>query len=258
MEKLYVAVEFFASWLRVKIRKDSLLRNILRKTKSAVTTLRTNPINRRRWESNCNRFESVIERYSRELRDFLLLQIGACDGVQADPVHAYVKKFGWRGILVEPQKSEFERLKVNYRGCNNIKFENVAIAKHDGQCMLYKFNDANIEYDWQRMVASLIPKVGVENQDQVTGEMVECITFDTLLRRHEVDRIDLLQIDVEGYDWELIQSIDFCKIKPTLIRYEHRHLRLSDKNSCKKHLIKNGYHILEMEYDTGAILQQVS
>ena len=78
---------------------------------------------------------------------------------------------------------------------------------------------------------------------------------DTLLDRHHVKKIDLLQIDVEGYDYELLKSFNFERIKPQLIRYEHRHLKLSDKSSCIKMLKQNGYKVLEMEYDTGAALR---
>jgi hypothetical protein len=86
--------------------------------------------------------------------------------------------------------------------------------------------------------------------------MVQCVTFDTLLDRHKVDRIDLLQIDVEGYDYELLKMFDFERIQPKLICYEHLHLKLSDKNACKKYLTENGYKTLEMEYDTGAVLRR--
>ena len=77
----------------------------------------------------------------------------------------------------------------------------------------------------------------------------------TLLDRHHVKKIDLLQIDVEGYDYEPLKLFNIESIKPQLIRYEHRHLRLSDKSSCIKLLTQNGYKILEMEYDTGAALR---
>ena len=52
--------------------------------------------------------------------------------------------------------------------------------------------------------------------------VVQCIAFDTLLYRHEVRQIDLLQVDVEGYDFEIIKLVNFHRIRPNLIRYEHR------------------------------------
>jgi len=197
----------------------------------------------------------MIERYSQENHDFFVLQIGACDGIMADPIHKWIKKYKWHGILVEPQIKEFERLKTNYRDSDTLSFENVAIADTGGPRPLYKVREEHIEADWQRGVASLLAKPGLETQDMVTTEMVQCVTFDTLLTRHRVKRIDLLQIDVEGYDYELLKLFDFEKIRPQFIRYEHGHLKLSDRSSCKEHLRHRGYMILEMEYDTGAVLE---
>ncbi|MGH2359449.1 MAG: FkbM family methyltransferase [bacterium] len=191
-----------------------------------------------------------------EVHDFFVLQIGACDGIMADPIHKWIKKYRWQGILVEPQKEEFERLKISYRDNDNLRFENVAIAENGGLRALYKVKDENIEADWQRGVASLLPKPSLEKQETVTTEMVQCVTFDTLLNRHHVERIDLLQIDVEGYDYELLKLFDFERIKPQLIRYEHNHLTLPDRSACNKHLARHGYQILEMEYDTGAVLRR--
>jgi FkbM family methyltransferase len=188
-----------------------------------------------------------------------VLQIGACDGVLCDPIHKWIEKHGWQGILVEPQKEQFERLKINYKDSKNLRFENVAIADINGLRPLYKLKDENIEHDWQRAIASLhtslLPKPHLEKQGKVITEMVQCVTFDTLLDRHQVNRLDLLQIDVEGYDYQLLKMFDFGKIKPKLIRYEHMHLKLSDKNTCNRYLTENGYMVLEMEYDTGAVLR---
>ena len=50
---------------------------------------------------------------------------------------------------------------------------------------------------------------------------MRCLTFDELVRQYDVEHIDLLQIDTEGYDAEIIKSIDFSKIKPSIIRFEH-------------------------------------
>jgi FkbM family methyltransferase len=189
-----------------------------------------------------------------EAHDFFVLQIGACDGVMDDPIYKWINKYGWQGILVEPQKEEFERLKISYRDIDNLRFENVAIAENSELRPLYKLRDEYIEDNWQRGIASFLPKRSLEKHDMVTTEMVQCVTFDIILNRNQVKQIDLLQIDVEGYDYELLKLFDFERIRPQLIRYEHRHLSPSDKNSCKKHLTQNGYKILEMEYDTGAVL----
>jgi FkbM family methyltransferase len=219
---------------------------------------RRNPVIQRIWARRESTFDRLIAQLSAATPDFFVVQIGACDGLMADPIRAWIQKDRWRGILVEPQKLEFERLKNNYRNeLDRVALENVAIADSEGTRTLYRVKDSELTSDWQRGTASLLHR---PDSERFTAEVVPCITMDTLLSRHHVARIDLLQVDVEGYDFEIIKLIDFGKIRPRLIRYEHRHLRPADKHACKALLARHGYRILEMDFDTGAALldQQIA
>jgi FkbM family methyltransferase len=170
-----------------------------------------------------------------------------------DPIHEWIRQSRWRGILVEPQLIEFEKLKTNYRQeQNRLVFENVAIATTDGTCTLYRIENGGTE-DWERGVASLLTEPLRFATGRFIAETVPCITFDTLLRRHHVSRIDLLQIDTEGYDFEILKQIDFSRLRPVMIRYEHRHLKARDRLACRTYLKGFGYRILEMRFDTAAV-----
>ena len=172
----------------------------------------------------------------------------------ADPIHGWIQEFNWRGILVEPQRAEFERLKATYPNeGGRLVFENVAISTTNGTCTLYRVKDDMLTADWERGIASLLPP---PDKDRFASEIVPCMTFDELLKRHCVSRIDLLQIDVEGYDFEILKLLDFNKVAPAMIRYEHRHLRPSDRRACQEYLLRKGYRILEMKFDTGAVSQR--
>jgi len=46
------------------------------------------------------------------------------------------------------------------------------------------------------------------------------MTFNELCKKYEVDHVHYLQIDTEGYDSEIIRSIDFDNIEIDEIRYE--------------------------------------
>jgi hypothetical protein len=35
--------------------------------------------------------------------EFTFIQVGAFDGITTDPLHKYITRYGWRGILMEPQ-----------------------------------------------------------------------------------------------------------------------------------------------------------
>jgi FkbM family methyltransferase len=249
-------VDGAAEFLRHTIRRDSGTWRVLARAfwswRAWLARCRRHPWAVRRWARHESEFNRLLAHRSTAIRDFFVIQVGACDGVMADPLHDWIKRANWRGILVEPQALEFERLKATYaQERHRLVFENVAIADMDGTCTLYRLDDAARTDDWERGRASLLPPYDAH---RFIAETVPCITFDSLLRRHDVTRVDLLQIDAEGYDFEILKRVDFATLRPALIRYEHRHLRPKDKHACRKFLKRAGYRVLEMEFDTGAVL----
>jgi hypothetical protein len=62
-----------------------------------------------------------------------------------------------------------------------------------------------------------------------------------------IDTIDLLILDCEGYEFEILKSIDFSAIKPKVIRYEYKHI--SNKEECDEYLISQGYRIEYCKHD---------
>jgi hypothetical protein len=69
------------------------------------------------------------------------------------------------------------------------------------------------------------------------------MTFDTLLCDLNVERIDLLQIDAEGYDAEIVNTIDLERARPHIICYEHMHLSAEQQEGCIQRLVDHGYRI---------------
>jgi hypothetical protein len=77
---------------------------------------------------------------------------------------------------------------------------------------------------------------------------VPCVSLETLL--HGVDVIDLLQVDVEGYDAEVIRMFDFDRFRPSIVRFENMHLTPEDHESAVERLIGYGYRIAASDPDT--------
>src|SRR5437773_4508030 len=67
----------------------------------------------------------VVARAMLDSPEFTFVQIGASDGVRSDPIHQYVTKYHWRGVLVEPQRDVFRSLCANYSAETQLRFENV-------------------------------------------------------------------------------------------------------------------------------------
>ena len=88
-------------------------------------------------------------------------------------------------------------------------------------------------------------------------EEVKGVTLHSLFEKHQIQELDLLQIDAEGFDYEIIRSIDFAKTKPAIIHYEHMVLSQADRNACLELLAENGYRFFLEDSDTLAYCPDV-
>lgn len=80
-------------------------------------------------------------------------------------------------------------------------------------------------------------------------ERVQCTTLHQLLDRHDVTQLDLLQIDTEGYDSEILRTLDFTRIRPRFVNYE-RVLLQGDEPACRALLKAAGYILRDWGQDT--------
>ena len=202
-------------------------------------------------------FDLVIDAYYKKEKNLFFIQLGACDGIFCDPVRKYILKYRLSGILVEPVKYLFDRLVKNYEGHDNLIFENVAISKRDEVKKFYYISQE--VSDMQGMNIGLGPLLGSfiphSLKDGWTQVNVNCIALKTLLAKHNVRKIDLLQIDAEGYDYEIIKQVDFNAVKPKIIHYEHINLKSDEQEECIMLLARNGYIVIEGQWDTLAFLK---
>jgi FkbM family methyltransferase len=188
--------------------------------------------------------------------DLFVVQIGAFDGQTGDPIHRWIKRYGWGGVLVEPQARYFEMLRATYAGCPRVELRNVALADRGGRRMLYHVpEDAPGVPAWVGQLASfdrativahrhLVPNI----DDLIEATAVECVTFEELL--DGVERVDLLQIDAEGYDAELVRMFDFERWRPSIVNFESAHLSHDDHDAAMRRLVAHGYGLSQTGFDT--------
>lgn len=201
--------------------------------------------------------EAIMHAFAASHKDVYFIQIGAADGISGDPIFGFVKTRRWRGILVEPVPYLFEKLKRNYAGCENLIFENVAISNKEEIKDFWFPKDIPGQPDWFYQLGSFSREIILRHSDAIPelDQMIdriplECISLANLLSRNGVVKVDLLQVDTEGYDFEIIKQIDFSSCKPKIIVYEHKHLTTLDRSECAAHLQKQGYQLVEENINT--------
>jgi hypothetical protein len=85
----------------------------------------------------------LLDELAKSGSPLFFVQIGSNDGVSGDPLHAYIKRFGWQGVLVEPLLHLYRELMHAYAGIPGIRFENAAIAERSGARAFYYLRDTS-------------------------------------------------------------------------------------------------------------------
>ncbi len=182
--------------------------------------------------------------------ELTFLQIGAFDGQVGDEIFELIKRFPVRGVLVEPQPSAYEKLKVLHGERENLLLVNGAIDRVAGKRPFYMSTKEDVEF--ASFDRNHLLRHGLASQEIVSHE-INCLTVDDVLRMANFETVDLLQVDAEGYDYEILKSIDFDRVCPKIVRFEYRHFSDSDLQECLKMLAARGYRFLTEKLDLIAV-----
>lgn len=215
----------------------------------------------------------VIDLFSKKNDPVNFLQVGANDGFFHDPLHKFIRTYHWKGVLLEPQPFVFEKyLKRLHQRTKDIQTVNAAMSSDDGVRSIYKisfsnsrwatglasFNKSAIEEaidsgHVERCARRYGEKLPVDKNDYIAEEKINCISPETLAQRYGLRQIDWLQIDAEGFDFEIIKLMKIERTKPRVIVYEHSHLSANDQAACIRHLKDNDYAVADIRENTIAM-----
>jgi FkbM family methyltransferase len=196
----------------------------------------------------------LLEAFADAYPRAFFIEVGANDGVEDDYLYPFIVENEWSGIMVEPVPHLFERLRRNYAGLDGVVLENVAIADRDGR--LPFFHPPEGDFDKigsfsRETTLRLARALGfAELEDRLVTTEVPSLTFESLCRRRGVERLDLLVVDTEGYDFEILKRIDFAAYRPRLLVYEHGLLPSPDRRACRAYVEDAGYATKEERLDT--------
>ncbi len=167
--------------------------------------------------------------------NMVFIEVGANDGITNDPIYNWAKKYHWQGVLIEPVKSSFNKMVQNYAGIDNIKFENCAISSINSKIStIFVPKSGN-------MGAASLNRAHPPLRGKYKTQKVAISSLDNIIKKYDLCQLDFLQIDAEGKDFEVLQTIDLSCVTPKIIHYEHRHLSKKDKQLCQDYLINNWF-----------------
>jgi FkbM family methyltransferase len=171
-----------------------------------------------------NDLDLKLTRYL-NFRNGYFIEAGANDGLSQSNTAFFERYLGWRGLLIEPVPSLVAKCRVNRP---KAKIEQCALVAAD-----YGRRTVDIRYC---NLMSLVPGArGSAEADQAhvkaglqflaPGEetytvSVPARTLQEVMQQYSVSHVDLLSLDVEGYEAEVLRGIDFAAIAPRYILVE--------------------------------------
>ena len=180
---------------------------------------------------------------------FTFIQVGAFDGVTKDPLQKYISRFGWRGVLVEPQADAAEKLRDLYRDNPRISVLQAALDDKKGRRTLFRVASPKAP-EWAGVLASFERDSIVKHRDlipnleeMIVEDAVECITFEDVFKALPNRQIDLLQIDTEGADGKMLCLYPLEQVRPAIIHWEVKHLSKAEREQCLGRLLSFDYRV---------------
>lgn len=143
---------------------------------------------------------------------------------------AYMK--GWKGINIEPNSNVLEMF--DKTRCRDINI-NCGIGNKEGIMKYYKFEDPALNtFESQEFDGLRIPLEVVN---------VPVRTLKSIFDEYKINKVDFMNIDVEGYELQVLESNNWDLINPAYILVEQKNMTVSEliKSSIYLNLKELGY-----------------
>jgi FkbM family methyltransferase len=166
----------------------------------------------------------------------VIIQVGSNDGVSNDPLYESILLHKRQSYLVEPIDYLAEKLRSLHILNPYVKVCQFAIHPTSSSVDFFCLpRDADIKMGdlwkpWFDQIGSFsrshLTKHSPFIEPFIEKITIPCSTLNRLISDNKVEEISILHIDAEGFDLEVLGTIDLDKIKPLMIMLEHKHLPL--------------------------------
>jgi len=176
------------------------------------------------YQSQYEQDRFLNENYFKSKTDGVFVDIGAHDGKTLSNTFFYEKALNWKGLCIEPLPKVFKQLEQN-RSC--ILVEGAAWKEDTTKTF-------RVIEGYAEMLSGLVdqyPEAHIERINIEVSQMggtvtdvdVKCYDVTKLLLENNLTHVDFLSIDVEGSELEILQAIDYDKVKIDILLVENNY-----------------------------------
>jgi FkbM family methyltransferase len=156
-------------------------------------------------------------------RDGVFIEAGANDGLTQSNTYWFERFRGWRGILIEPIPAMAAACLRNRPRATVINSalvsteETKSVRMQTARLMAFVSKSFARPEDEKRHLQTAIE---VQQLESVAEIEVPARTLSSILSELGVTRVDLLSLDVEGYEVEVLKGLDTARHLPQFILVE--------------------------------------
>jgi len=166
----------------------------------------------------------IIFDYFKNKKDGFFIDAGCYHPIHRNNTFLLYKK-GWKGINIDIHSFSIDLF--NHLRPKDFNYNFAISNKHETLNMYYQkelSQLSTIEYKQAKKVF----------QGPIKGKKIQALTLDEILKKSKIEKkIDLLDIDVEGADLKVLQSLSFDKYKPELICVEIHEKNIKESKTFK-------------------------
>jgi FkbM family methyltransferase len=166
---------------------------------------------------------------SLNFKNGIYVELGANDGTFQSNTKWLEDDLNWTGILIEPSL-------VGYDSCLRTRPNNKI---YNCACVSFHYSNETVCGDFNGHAMSSINGDRLNNGNLIE---VKAKTLQSIIDDSGYFDIDFLSLDVEGYEFEVLNGIDFNKTK---IKYMLIEIYNKDKEDIFSFLEQNNYEFLE-------------
>ncbi len=216
--------------------------------------------------------DQEIHQRSKGQRSFTFLQIGANDGRINDPIFPFIFRDKWRGHRFEPLETPFNQLKILHKNTPWVVPVKGLLGTKEGAVPLYclsfstkrwatglsSLNKAQLETQIAsgyvaRRAQKYKDVLPLDKESWIEAKEMPMHELNAWILEQAQGRLDLLQIDTEGYDHILLEALDLEKLRIGMICFEKLHIPKSPFLACAAKLEAAGYRLVESDCDVLAL-----
>lgn len=170
--------------------------------------------------------EQILVKFFGNKRNGLVVDIGAADGSRYSNSYWLITK-GWKGVLIEPNKKNFEKLQNTHK----YRLESVVLINEAAGKETIKNSTIYCDRNDHHEQLSTLSSTQVEHCKKIYNcnfyeQPITVTKTSEIFEKNNILHIDFLSIDTEMLDYEVLLGIDFKKVDISLICVEHNNPEL--------------------------------